>query len=179
VTSVRARRTTTVLAAGLLPLALAGCGVGLDPQTYRERTTQDAANAQAGALALRNVAIQPPAAGETDIAAGQDAQLTLAVVNGTEESDTLTGVSTAAASSTRLVDSTGHAVTFVDVPARGSADAFGVVLIGLTKALGPGMYVDVTFVFANNGRMKVNVPMKLYGEPVPRASFHPKPVAEE
>jgi copper(I)-binding protein len=179
VTSVRARRTTTLLAAGLLPLLVAGCGVGLHPQTYKERTTQDAANAQAGALALRDVAIAPPDADGSEITAGKDAQLTLAVVNGTDDSDTLTGVSTAAAASTKLVDSSGHAVTDVEVPARGSADAFGVVLIGITKALRPGMYVDVTFTFAKNGRSKVSVPMKLYAKPVPRASYQPKPAEQE
>jgi copper(I)-binding protein len=180
VTSVRARRTTTLLAAGLLPLALTACGVGLDPQTYRERTTQDATNAQAGALALRNVAIQPPAEGDKELAVGKDAQLTLSIVNPGVDQDTLTGVSTAAASATRLVDGSGHEVTSVEVPAEGAAEAadFGVVLVGLTKALRPGMYVDVTFAFATNGKLKLSVPVKLYDKPVPRGSYAPKPAEE-
>jgi copper(I)-binding protein len=159
VTSVRARRTArrsaTFLAAGLLPLALTACGVGLDPQTYKERTTQDAANAQAGGLALRNVAIAPPASGEKELAAGTDAQLTLSIINPGEEKDTLTGVTSPASSSAKLVDGSGHEVTSVDIPAEGGAQAgeFGVVLVGLTNALRPGMYVDVTFVFATNGRL--------------------------
>ena len=180
VTSVRARRTTTLLAAALLPLALAGCGVGLDPQTYKARTTQDSANAEAGDLALRNVAIAPPAEGERELGVGKDAQVTLSIVNPSGDKDTLTGVSSPVASSTKLVDGSGHEVTSVDIPAEGAAEAgdFGVVLVGLTKALTPGMYVDVTFVFATNGRLKVSVPVKLYSAPVPRGSFAPKPVEE-
>jgi copper(I)-binding protein len=180
VTSVRARRTTTFIAAALLPLALTACGVGLDPQTYRERTTQDAANAQAGGLALRNVAIAPPASGDKELAAGEDAQVTLSIVNPGTESDTLTGVSTSAASATKLVDGSGHEVSSVEVPAQGAAESgdFGVVLVGLTKALRPGMYVDVTFAFSTNGRRQVSVPVKLYGEPVPRGSYEPKKAEE-
>jgi copper(I)-binding protein len=181
VTSVRARRTTTLLAAALVPLALSACGVGLDPQTYRERTTHDATNAQAGDLALRNVGIEPPEKGDKELGIGKDAQLTLAVVNPGTEKDTLTGVTTSAASSTKLVDGTGHEVSSVEVPAKGTADSsdFGVVLVGLTKALRPGMYVDVTFAFGTNGKLKVSVPVKLYGDPVPRASFEPKQEEEE
>jgi copper(I)-binding protein len=165
----------------VLPLALTACGVGLDPQTYRERTTQDAANAQAGDLALRNVAIAPPATGEKEIAAGSDAQLVLSIVNPGEEKDTLTGVTTGASTSTKLVDGSGHEVTSVEIPAKGAArdGDFGVVLVGLTKALRPGMYVDVTFAFATNGRLKVSVPVKLYEKPVPRGSFEPKEKVEE
>ena len=180
VTFVRARRTTTLLAAGLLPLALTACGVGLDPQTYRERTTQDATNAQAGGLALRNVAIQPPDQGQAEVGVGMDAQLTLSIVNPGTQQDTLTRVSSPAASATKLVDSSGHEITSVEVPSEGAAEAgdFGVVLVGLTKAIRPGMYVDVTFSFATNGRLELSVPVKLYANPVPRKSFAPKEAEE-
>jgi copper(I)-binding protein len=174
------RRTTTLLAAALLPFALSACGVGLDPQTYRERTTQDASNTQLGDLALRNVAIQPPAAGQNELAAGSDAQLTLAIVSTSAEADTLTSVTTPAAASTQLVDGSGHGVSTVTVPANGTAGYgdFGVVLRGLTKALRPGMYVDVTFAFQNNGRATFQVPVKVWDQPVPRDSYAPKTVSE-
>jgi copper(I)-binding protein len=176
VTSVRARRTTTILTTGLLSMALTACGVGLDPQTYRERTTQDASNTQVGALALRNVAIEPPAGGALEHALGKDALVTMAVVSVAEEPDTLTSVTTAAASSAELVDGTGKAVSTVTVPALGSIaeQDFGVVLKGLTKPLRPGMYVDVTFAFAKNGRATFPVPVRLYAEPVSRDDYAPK-----
>jgi copper(I)-binding protein len=177
---VRARRTTTLLAAGLLPLALTACGVGLDPQTYKDRTTHDAINAQVGGLALRNVGIAPPDDDQSEIGAGKDAQLTLSIVNPGGDADTLTGVSTPVATATKLVDGSGHDISAVDVPAEGAAEAgqFGVVLIGLTKPLRPGTYVDVTFSFATNGRLKVSVPVRLYDKPVPRRSYQPKPAEE-
>jgi copper(I)-binding protein len=181
VTSVRARRTTILLAATVLPLVLTSCGVGLDPLSYRERTTQDATNANVGDLALRDVAIQPPAAGQSELGVGKDAQLTLAIVSVGKDADTLTSVTTPAASSTELVDGSGHAVTSVDIAALGSLGIgdFGVVLRGLTKALRPGMYADVTFAFAKNGRVTLQVPVKVYDNPVPRDSFAPKPAAGE
>jgi copper(I)-binding protein len=180
VTSVRARRTTTLLAAVLLPLAVTGCGVGLDPQTYRERATQDAANATVGDLALRDVAIQPPPAGQNELAVGSDAQLTLAIVSVSNEDDTLSGVSSPGASSAELVDGSGHVVPSVLIPALGSVGIgdFGVVLRGLTKPLRPGMYTEVTFVFEKNGRATFPVPVKVYDSPVPRASYSPKAVEE-
>ena len=174
----RLLRLAAPLALGAL--ALTACGVGLDPQTYKERTTQDATNAQAGDLALRDVAIAPPAKGESELGVGTDAQLTLSIVNPSGDKDTLTGVSSPAASGAKLVDGSGHEVTSVDVPAEGAAEAgdFGVVLLGLTKPLRPGMYVDVTFAFTTNGKLTISVPVKLYGAPVPRSSFAPKPAEE-
>jgi copper(I)-binding protein len=181
VTSVRARRTTTLLAAAVVPLALTACGVGLDPQTYRERSTQDATNATVGDLALRNVAIAPPATGQAELGIGTDAHLTLAVVSVSSTPDRLLSVSSPAASSTELVDSSGRPVTTVDIPANGTAGFgdFGVVLRGLTKAMRPGRYVEVTFTFNRNGRATLQVPVKVYDTPVPRESFSAKPAQGE
>ena len=180
VTSVRARRTASspviLLTAGVLAATLTGCGVGLDPQTYRERTTQDASNTQVGDLALRNIGIEPPQGGDRELALGKEAQITLAVVSVSDEPDTLVSVSTAAASSTGFIDRSGRSLPSVTVPALGSADSddFRVVLRGLTKPLAPGMYIDVTLTFAKNGRATFPVPVRMYGEPVPRESYAPK-----
>ena len=174
------RRTTTLLAAAVLPFALTACGVGLDPQTYRERTTQDASNISLGDLVLRNVAIAPPGAGAGELAAGSDAQVTLAVVSTSSDPDTLVSVSTPGATSAGFVDGTGHPVQTVTVPANGTAGYgdFGVVLRGLTTALRPGMYIDMTFAFQQHGKVTFKVPVKVYDNPLPRASFSSKPAAE-
>jgi copper(I)-binding protein len=179
VTTVR-RRTTSLLAAALLPLTLSACGVGLDPQTYRERTTQDASNISLGDLALRNVAIAPPEAGTSELAVGKDAQVTLAVVSTSKDPDTLVSVSTPAATSAGFVDGTGHEIQSVPVPANGPAGYgdFGIVLRGLTKALRPGMYVDMTFTFQQAGKITFKVPVKVYDNPLPRASFSAQPAPE-
>jgi copper(I)-binding protein len=173
---VFARRTTSLLAAALLPLAVSACGSGLDPQTYRERTTQDAANTTVGPLALRDVAILPPASGAGELAVGTDATATLAVVSTAGQSDTLTSVSSPAAASVDLVNGSGGPLQQVQVPAGGSLSSsdFKVVLHGLVKPLRPGMYVDMTFAFANNGSTTFPVPVKVYDNPLPRASFSPQ-----
>jgi copper(I)-binding protein len=177
---VPARRTAVVLAAVLLPLALAGCGVGQDPQTYRERTTQDASNIAVGDLALRDVAIQPPDNGAAEAAAGSNGLVTLTIVSTSGQADTLTSVSSPAASSTDIVDGTGHPVQSLTVPSNGSVGSgdFGVVLRGLTGALRPGTYVPMTFTFANAGSVTFKVPMKIYDSPVPRASYSPQAAGE-
>jgi hypothetical protein len=36
------------------------------------------------------------------------------------------------------------------------------------------MYVDMTFAFANNGSTTFPVPVKVYDNPLPRASFSPQ-----
>lgn len=179
-TTVPARRTTPLLAAALLSLLLTGCGAGLNAQTYRERTAEDATNANVGVLALRDAAILPPAKGASELTAGSDATLTLSVVNSSPTGDTLLSVSSPAAAATQLVDGGGRVVPSVDVPPHGSVDArtFAVLLRGLAKPLRPAMYVEVTFVFDHNGRVTFRVPVKLYTEPVPRDSYAPKHQAE-
>lgn len=173
-----ARRTSALLAAGLLPLALTAtaCGSGLHAQTYQERTTQDAANASAGDLALRNVGILPPENGAPELAAGSDALATLTIGNPGGVADRLVQVTTPGAASVDLIDASGHPTQSIDVPAQSTvgAEDFSLALRGLTKSLRPGQYVELTFVFDKNGRSTVNVPVKLYTEPVPRDSFSPK-----
>lgn len=180
VTTVRARRTTTLLAAALLPLTLAACGVGQDPQTYRQRSTQDATNADVRELALRDVAIQPPGAGTKELAAGSDALASLTIVSTAGQPDRLLSVSSPAAASVDLVDGTGHVLPSEQIPGQGSIGAsdFGLVLRGLSAALRPGMYVAMTFVFERNGSTTLQVPVKVYDNPLPRDSFSPQPATE-
>jgi copper(I)-binding protein len=161
----------SLLAATLVPLALAtACGSGLHAQTYEERTTQDATNQNIGQLALRDVAILPPENGASELALGKDALATLTVVNQSKDADTLVSVSSPGATSVDLVDSSGHVVPSVQIPALGSAgpQEFSLALRGLVKPLRPGMYVDVSFTFEKNGSSHFLVPVKVFDNPVPR-----------
>jgi copper(I)-binding protein len=170
VSTVFARRMP-LLAAALVPLALAtACGSGLNAQTYEERTTQDATNQTVGRLALRDVAILPPENGASELAMGKDALATLTIVNLNNDSDTLLSVSSPGATSVDLVDSSGHAIPTVQIPAQGSVGPqdFSLALRGLIKPLRPGMYVDVTFTFDKNGRSHFLVPVKVFDTPLPR-----------
>lgn len=177
---MHARRMSTLLAAALLTLTLSACGVGRDPQTYRARTPADATNANVGDLALRNAAVLPPPAGQSELAMGGDASATLSVVNVSGESDTLVSVTSPAASSVALADAAGHTLPSVVIPAHGTAGPqdFAVTLHGITTALRPGMYVALTFTFDKNGRATFQVPVRLYDTPLPRDSYAPAPPAE-
>lgn len=164
------RRIVTVLAAGLLPLALTACGSGRQPETYNERRTVDAASASLGDLEVRNVHISPPEGDDMEIAVGSDAVLSMSIVNLGEAPDRLVSVSTDIASSIQVLDADDQPVDKVDVPPLGAVAAgdFTVSLGGLTQALRPGQHADVTVTFVRAGRKTLTVPVQTYSDPVPR-----------
>lgn len=164
------RRMTTVLAAGVLPLALAACGSGRSPHTYEQRPTVDAAEASMGDLQLRNVTIQPPRAGQETFEVGGEATATLSVVNMGEAPDRLVSVTTDVATTVELLAADKVIVPRVDIPplgAVGSSDC-SILLGGLTRALRPGQHVEMTFEFTRSGRRELLVPVGTYLSPVPR-----------
>lgn len=164
------RRIATVLAAALLPLALTACGSGRDPETYNERATVDAAKASLGDLEVRNLHITAPEGDAPELAVGEDATLTFAVVNLGEAPDRLVGVSTDVASTIEVRGADGQPTGQVDVPPLGVAaeDDFSVTLKGLTQALRPGLHAEVTLTFVRAGRKTLTVPVETYSDPVPR-----------
>jgi copper(I)-binding protein len=181
-TSPARRRTSALLAAGLLPLALAAtaCGAGLHAPTYQVRTTEDSTSASAGSLALRDVAILPPENGAAELAAGSDALATLTVGNPGNEADRLVQVTSPAAASVDLIDPSGHATPSVEIPAQGAVgpNDFSLALRSIGSSLRPGQAVEMTFVFERNGRTTFLVPVKMYDTPLPRASFSPPKSSE-
>ena len=80
------RPAVTGLVALTLTAALAGCGAGLQAQTYQTRTAADASNVNVGTLAVRNVSVLPPAGGRT-YAAGEDARGIFRVANAGSQPD--------------------------------------------------------------------------------------------
>ena len=152
-------RLVTVVAAVLSGAALSACGTGLQAQTYKERTPHEYTNAGVGDLALRNLAIDAPLSGSV-ITKDDVATLTGTVVNEGTEADALTGASSdAAATAKLLVD--GSPVTSVPVPASGtSGTAWAVSLEGLTSDLHVGQYVSITLTFQRAGRTTVQVPVR-------------------
>ncbi len=165
---------TTLVAVALLGLTLTGCGVGRNPETYRERPTVDAAIADVGAVALRNTSISPPRDGEEEYAVGADAPLSLTVVNTADRPDVLLSVSTTAATTTQLLDAEGAPVTQVDLPPGPTTPTqFSVVLSTLTAALRPGQSVPVTFTFRDSGRTTLIVPVEVYTQPAPAPAENP------
>lgn len=179
-----------VLLAGLL-VAVTGCGAGLDPETYRERPTVDAAIGTAGPLALRNVRIEPPVEGKPELAVGSEATATLAVVNTGEKADELVSVTTPVATAVDLITPKGAPMTTVPLDARSALDGndFRLALRSLTEPLRPGQTVEMTFTFRDSGRETLRVPVAVYPLPGPSPTENPfeheelgevgKPGAEE
>src|SRR4051794_1562721 len=73
------------------PLALSACGAGQVTQTATQNRDKVGPMAQVGDISLRAVELAAPPGDKYE--QGSDAELTLAIVNGGEEPDTLVGVS--------------------------------------------------------------------------------------
>lgn len=156
------RRTVAVVALGL-SLLLTGCGADFDAQTYQERTVADGTNADVGDIALRNVALAPPPAGDL-YEAGEDVEVTLTLVNQGSDDDQLVAASSPAAGSVEILESA-QVVSEIDVPGGGSTgDDVSLRLTGLTEDLRPGRYVEVVLQFANSGRVTITAPVSTTGE---------------
>lgn len=150
-------RPTLALLALVTAGSLTACGASLDAQTYQERNNADSSNAAVGTLAVRDVAVAPPANGLYE--AGEDAVLTLFVANAGTEDDELVDVVTDIATEVVLPDGG------VEVPGLGATDGeVEVELLGLTRDVRSGEYVDVELVFADAGTQRVRVPVQLTGE---------------
>lgn len=169
-----------------LALGLTGCGAGLKAQTYQERTVADATNDAVGALALRNVFVQPPRGEAGRYTVGEDARVVLTVVNEGTEGDRLVNATTDAASSVAVADPTGQASSLTVGPLA-TTEGYSLVLRGLTRDLRPGEYVNLSLTFQVNGTQEMLVPIALTNTPGPkREGYHivetdsaGKPLVEE
>lgn len=174
-TSLAALLSTIALGA-----ALTGCGVGQDPETYRERPTVDAALASIGGLELNNVRIDPPRYGQEEYPAGSDVPVTMTVVNTRSSTDALIAASSTAATTVELVDGEGKPVREVRLPVGPtSPDAFAVVLRSITEPLRPGTTTEITFSFRDGGRQTLLVPVAVYTQPAPPPEENPFEHGEE
>ena len=86
----RALRAATAGVLLLSPLALSACSAGQVTQTATQERDKVGAMAQVGDITVRAVELASPAAGSYE--AEDDAELTLAVVNSGQETDTLVGI---------------------------------------------------------------------------------------
>jgi copper(I)-binding protein len=150
-----------------LALGLTGCGSGLKAQNYLERTVADATNDAVGALALRNVFVQPPRGAQGIYTVGQDARINLTVVNEGTEGDRLVQATTDAASSVAVAAPNGQAGALTVGPLATTSN-YSLVLRGLTRDLRPGEYVNLSLTFQVNGTQEMLVPIALTNTPGPR-----------
>ncbi|MCW2543080.1 MAG: hypothetical protein JWM40_632 [Frankiales bacterium] len=156
------RAAALVLSAAVL----SGCGVGLHAQTYTEKGRQDGSNVDLESILVRNLHIEPAPTGST-IPVGSDAVLTGSIVNRGQAADTLTSVTSDAATSvslstTETVPRFGGGSPFpLTIPAGGALTDWTATLTGLTKDLRAGEYVTVTLSFTNGGQTTLSVPVHL------------------
>lgn len=86
----RALRAAIVGVALFSPIALSACSAGQVTQTATQERDKVGAMAQVGDITLRQVQLAYPRGGSYD--AGDDAELTMAIVNTGEETDTLLSI---------------------------------------------------------------------------------------
>jgi copper(I)-binding protein len=147
----------------LSPLALSACSAGQVTQTASQERDKVGAMAQVGDITVRAVELVSPRAGSYE--AGDDAEMTLAVVNSGEEADTLVGVDgegfgdveirTAAtggsAAGSDEIEIPTDTTVFVD------GDDASITLTDLDEPLTVGQYLELTLSFENAGDVTVPV----------------------
>jgi len=147
----------------LSPLALSACSAGQVTQTATQQRDKVGAMAQVGDITVRAVELVSPRGASYE--AGDDAELTLAIVNSGQETDTLVGVDgegfgdveirTAAtggsAAGSDEIEIPTDTTVFVD-----GRDA-SITLTDLDESLTVGQYLELTLSFENAGDVTVPV----------------------
>lgn len=165
-------RIGLAVAAALLASA---CAAGQQAQTADEKPTLDGTNADVGAIALRAIAIEAPT--QVSYKPGDDAPISIVLVNNGSKPDTLTSVRSSEASGWSASGSDASQNSVPVAPA--SRVSFGVPeskdvlqLTGLKRNLYPGESLNITFTFAKAGAVTVDVPVALTETP-PEQSVPP------
>ncbi len=151
------------LAAAVLSAAVlsAGCGTGLQAQTYAPRDVAEGTNATAGSLEIRNLGVERGSMGSADPSA---APLPLSIVTGVivntgSEADALVSATSTAAGSVQLLTPEGD--QNLAIPAGGSTGAdWALRLDALPAPLTPGTFITVTLTFAKAPRTTLQVPVR-------------------
>jgi copper(I)-binding protein len=177
----RALRAATMGVLLLSPVVLSACSAGQVTQTATQQRDKTGAQAQVGDISLRQAELLPPRGGS--YAAGDDADLQVAIINGGTEPDTLvrvggdgfgsaeiqgpatgTGTSSAASSSaatTTAPTSTASRSSVIEIPTGASifvgGSDYSITLKNLAEPLTTGQYLEVTFTFKNAGDVTLPV----------------------
>ncbi len=145
-----------VVAVLVAALALSGCAAGQISQTADQVAAIDGANGTVGYMGVRNVLLATTTG--ADYAKGANAPLELWVSNTGIQADTLTGITTPAATSV-VINGVAR------IPGQTLKDFTGdtntITLRGLTSTITYGQSVPVTFSFASAGTLTVNVPIAI------------------
>ncbi|RZU34321.1 copper chaperone PCu(A)C [Blastococcus saxobsidens] len=157
----RALRAATTGVLLLSPLALSACSAGQVTQTATQERDKVGALAAVGDITLRAANLVHPDGGLYE--AGDDAELTVAIVNSTPEADTLVEVSGEGFDAAEISPADGQG-SELEIPGRstvfvGQRDAASITLTGLDEPLTTGRYVELVLTFENAGEVTMLVPV--------------------
>lgn len=155
----RALRAATTGVLLLSPVALSACSAGQVTQTATQERDKVGSLATVGDITLRAATLEHPGGGAYE--AGDDAELTVAIVNSSSEPDTLVEVSGEGFDEAEIspADGGGSELT---VPAGstlyvGERNGGSITLTGLEEPLTTGQYVELLLTFENAGEVTLLV----------------------
>lgn len=144
-------------AAAVAALALSGCAAGQISQTAQQVAAIDGANGSVGQLGVRDVRLAGTE--EYRYEPGADIPVKLWISNTSLNADTLTSVTTDAASEVVISgDAQIQPQTLREI--TGDTDTT-VVVTGLKDELPYGKSIPMTFAFASGGTIQINVPIEI------------------
>ena len=160
----RALRAATTGVLLLSPLALSACSAGQVTQTATQERDKVGAMAQVGDITLRAATLAYPDGGAYE--AGDDAEVSVAIVNPSTEDDTLVEISGEGFGTAEIspadASATGAASSELEIPARstvfvGERDGGTITLTDLDEPLTTGQYLELTLTFENAGEVTMLV----------------------
>jgi copper(I)-binding protein len=165
----------TVAVSGLLGLALAGCGAGLDAASSRTLESVPGVDADVAGIAVRNAMVLFEAEGYP---AGADAPLELSIVNRNDQSVRLVEATAEAVRSVTVASVVRIGGTATPAPAEPAEPELVVgpgelvnatlQLTGIGQPLNGTSAVPVTLTFDNGAEIPLNVPLATPLEAQPR-----------
>jgi copper(I)-binding protein len=150
----------------LSPLALGACSAGQVTQTATQARDKAGPQAEVANITLRSVLLEYPTSGRYD--AGDDAELRAAIINSSDEADTLVSISSDAFEGVRSIGGDTNAVSDpsgfsprldVEIPRDGSVFLGGngptILLENLSDSLTAGQSIELTMTFEQAGDVTV------------------------
>jgi copper(I)-binding protein len=198
------RRAASAVALTIgLALALTGCAAGQRAQTASEYSVVDGASATIGQISIRDAGVQAPDS-VSGYTTGSNAQLVMTIVNNSESSDQLVGVTTTISDDVvPSVSTGGDAPTSTATPSASSSASDAQTLASLVipagkaikvgrgdnhdpiltmtnlkSALIAGTTVTVTFTFKQAGTTTVVLPVKLLANVTGGATVNVAPTGD-
>ncbi len=172
----RALRAATMGVLLLSPLALSACSAGQVNQTAGQERDKVGAMAEVGDIKLRAVEFAYPRGGAYDD--GDDADLTMAIVNSGPEDDALVDISGEGFGDVEIDDDSATssggsgASSEIEIPAGGvvyvDGEELSISLTDLDESLTTGQSLELTFTFENAGEVTIPVTVATSEEEVRR-----------